>query len=191
MLTHDEKQGIARTQAGDPASFEPIVAKYQPRLYRYIHGRVRDTEVAKDLTQEVWLKVLRGIKHFRGDSAFSSWLYRIGENICIDYFRKQKHDTEPLHLIDEYCFTETHVCPSQTVERAELRRVLQNAIKCLSDARREVFVLYYHHELPIKAIAKKIGRSEGTIKSHLRNARLQLQELLTPYLNTSDLPTEM
>lgn len=112
--------------------------------------------------------MLRAINSYRGTAAFSSWLYRIAENVCIDFFRRQKYHTEPLHLIDD----------------AELREHLQSAIEHLTPIRRRVFLLYYHHELPIKAIATQIRRSEGTIKSHLRNARRQLQELLTPYLNT-------
>lgn len=189
MTGSEEKHLIARTQQGETEAFSPLVRKYHARLYTHITRRVRDAEVAKDLTQETWFKAYRGIKRFRKASSFSSWLYRIAENVCVDYFRKQKHrDTEPLHLIDEHRITETHTCPSQAVERQELRRILQNALKCLSNARREVFVLYYHHEMPIKAIARHIGRSEGTVKTHLRNARLQLQELLMPYLLNQDSP---
>ena len=126
---------------------------------------------------------------FRGGSAFYSWLYRIAENVCIDHFRRQKHhNTEPLHLIDENRITQTDPCPSRAVERAELREHLQKALTALTPIRRRVFLLYYHHELPIKAIAAEIGRSEGTIKSHLRNARLQLQELLTPYVENRHVP---
>ena len=187
LLTLDDKQLIERTQQGNTEAFSPVVEKYQDRLYRHIHRRVTDTEVAKDLTQETWLKALKAIDTFRGDSAFHSWLYRIAENVCIDYFRKQKHrETEVLHLIDEHRITETHTCPSQYLLRKELRDTLKNALNCLSQTRREVFVLYYHHELPIKAIARLLNGSEGTIKSHLRNARLQLQEVLTPYLNSLD-----
>ena len=74
------------------------------------------------------------------------------------------------------------------VERAELREHLQKALTALTPIRRRVFLLYYRHELPIKAIAAEIGRSEGTIKSHLRNARLQLQEFLLPYLRNQHAP---
>ena len=77
-------------------------------------------------------------------------------------------------------------CPSREIERDELRKQLRTAIEHLTTLRREVFLLYYHHELPIKAIAHRLNRSEGTIKTHLRNARLQLQELLTPYLKLQD-----
>ena len=188
MLTLDETDIIRRSHAGDPEAFTPLVGKYQDRLYRHIHRRVTDPEVAEDLTQETWLKAFRSIKAFRGDSAFYSWLYRIAENVCIDHFRRQKYNTEPLHLIDENRITETDPCPSRDVERAELREHLQKALTALTPIRRRVFLLYYHHELPIKAIAAEIGRSEGTIKSHLRNARLQLQELLTPYVENRHVP---
>jgi len=189
LLTLDEKHLIERTQAGDPEALTPLVGKYQDRLYRHINGRVRDPELAKDLTQETWLRAYRAISCFRGDAAFYSWLYRIAENVCTDYFRRQKYNTEPLHLIDENRITETDTCPSRDVERAELREHLQKALtETLTPTRRRVFLLYYHHELPIKAIAAEIGCSEGTIKSHLRNARLQLQEFLIPYLRNQHVP---
>ena len=188
MLTLDDKHLIRRAHAGDPEAFTLLVGKYQDRLYRHIRRRVTDPEIAEDLTQETWLRAFRAISSFRGDSAFYSWLYRIAENVITDFFRKGKVDTEPLHLIDECRITETDPCPSRDVERAELRQLLQAALTVLTPIRRRVFLLYYHHELPIKAIAAEIGRSEGTIKTHLRNARLQLRELLTPYVENRHVP---
>lgn len=182
-----ELQLIECAQAGDGDAFGGLVCKYQPRVSNHIQRRVQNPEVAKDLSQETWLRAFRSIKSFRCDAAFSSWLYRIAENVCIDYFRKQKHrDTQPLHLIDEHRLTETDSCPSQDLLRKELRLHLKNALDCLSTPRKQVFVLYYLHELPIKAIAGRLNRSEGTIKTHLRNARRQLQEVLMPYLNNED-----
>lgn len=188
MLTLNEKHLITRTQVGDPEAFGPLVVKYHDRLYTHIYGRVKDVETAEDLTQETWLKALRAIESYRCESAFYSWLYRIAENVCMDHFRRQKYNTEPLHLIDKNRIIETDPCPSRDVERAELREHLQKALTELTPIRRRVFLLYYHHELSIKAIAAEIGRSEGTIKSHLRNARLQLQEFLTPYLGNQHVP---
>lgn len=182
MPDKGETDLIDRTQSGESEAFSPLVAKYHPRLYVHIHRRVRDPETAKDLTQETWLRAFRAISSFRGNSAFYSWVYRIAENVCTDHFRRQKYNTKPLHLIDENRITETVPCPSQEVERAELREHFQTALTALTPIRRRVFLLYYHHELSIKAIAAEIGRSEGTIKSHLRNARLQLQEFLLPYV---------
>ena len=191
MTPIDEKHCITRTQQGDTEAFAPLVGKYHTRVHNHIYRRVRDTEVAKDLTQETWLKAYRGIGSYRGDSAFYSWLYRIAENVITDHFRRHATQTESRHPIDDPCLRETDTCPSQSVERKELRLHLKNAIISLTKPRRDVFVLYYHHELPIKAIARLLNRSEGTIKTHLRNARLQLQELLTPYLNNSDIPADV
>ena len=136
MFDIDEKHLIILTQAGDPEAFGPIVVKYHPRLSQHIIRRVRDPEVAKDLTQETWLRAYRGIGGFRAESAFSSWLYRIAENVCIDYFRQQKHDTEPLHEISEHRITATDTCPSQDLLRQELRDTLKNALDCLTKPRR-------------------------------------------------------
>ena len=174
---------IRGVRAGDSEAFSPLVRKYQDRLLRHITRRVKDCEVAKDLCQEVWFRAYRGIETFRCESSFYAWVYRIAENVISDHFRKPQHDTEPLHLIDEGRITDTAACPSVYIERAELRSQLREAIRDLPPMRRRVFLLYYHHELPIKAIASRLNRSEGTIKTHLRNARLQLRLVLTASLD--------
>ena len=189
LSTHlDEKHLLTRTRAGDTEAFSPIVEEYYPRVYTHILGRVKDPEATKDLTQETWLRAFRAIQRFRGESSFYSWLYRIDENVCIDYFRKQKHDTEPLHTVDERRITEMHPDPYRDLERQELRTYLCAAIQRLTHIRKQVFLLYYAQDLSIKQIATRLNRSEGTIKTHLRNARLQLQEYLTPYLKNQHIP---
>ena len=186
MLEIDENTLITRAQHGEVEAFDPLVRKYHRRLYTHIHGRVKDVEITEDLTQETWLRAFRGIRSFRCKSAFYSWLYRIAENVCTDYFRKTPDDTVPLHLCSEQRITSVRSCPSRDIERAELREQFQVAIGELSPIRRRVFHLYYPHEVSIKSIAERLKRSEGTIKTHLRNARLQLQDVLTPYLKTLD-----
>lgn len=189
MFTLDEKQLITRTQHGDSEAFNPLVVKYQPRIYTYILGRVKNRETAKDLTQETWLKAFRGIHTFRGNSAFPSWLYRIAENVCIDFFRKQKteHDIAPLHTINEHRIIDTYPDPSQNIEMQERKRVLRAAIQHLPPMRKKVFLLRYAQELPIKKIAAIINRSEGTVKTHLSKAHHQLRDLLTPKLQNEDI----
>ena len=181
MTQSEVRAVIAQTQQGDRHAFGVLVVTYQDRLMKQITRRVRDVETAKDLSQEVWLKAYRGIKGFRGDSGFYSWVSRIAENHVIDFFRKQKHTEtlEPLHVLSEHRIIDTAACPSVDLERGELRKQLRAAIRELPPMRRRVFLLYYHHELPIKAIAKRLCRSEGTIKTHLRNARRQLRDHMT------------
>jgi RNA polymerase sigma-70 factor (ECF subfamily) len=189
-LDFDDLHLIERTQQGESDAFNPLVVKYQPRIYTFISQQVKEIETAKDLTQETWLKAFRAIKTFRGDSAFASWLYRIAENVCIDYFRKQQkaYDIEPLHTVDERHITETHPDPCRDLERQELQAYLRAAIQHLTRTRKQVFLLYYAQDLSIKQIAIRLKKSAGTIKSHLRNARLQLQEYLTPYLKDQHIP---
>ena len=185
----DEHTLIYRTQEGNIEAFNPLVNKYQPRIYACILKRVKDIETAKDLTQETFLKAFVGLPTFRGDSAFSSWLYRIAKNLCIDYYRKQKteNNTTPLQTIDERCIIDTHPDPSQDMETQERRWVLRAAIRHLPPMRKKVFLLRYVQELSIKDIATCIQRSEGTVKTHLYKAHHQLRELLTPYLKNEDI----
>lgn len=180
---------IERTQHGDTQAFNPLVVKYHPRVYNCILRRVKNAETAKDLTQETFIKAFRGLKSFRFESTFYVWLYRIAKNVCTDAFRKEKkeHAIESLHAIDEHLITTTHPSACQDIERQELSKMLRNAIDELTPTRKEVFLLYYATELPIKEIAQRLSKSEGTVKSHLRNARFQLQEYLTPYLTSGDL----
>ena len=190
MFTLDEKQLITRTQNGDSEAFNPIVVKYHPKIYAHIRQRVKDIETAKDLTQETWFKAFRRIHTFHGNSAFSSWLHRIAENVCIDFFRKQKteYDIAPLHTINERLILDTYPDPSQNIETQEHRQVLRAAIQHLPPMRKKVFLLRYVQELPIKKIAILINRSEGTVKTHLSKAHHQLRDLLTPYLKNEDIP---
>ena len=189
LLHHsDEKTLLKQVQQGKTQAFNLLVEKYQSRLYHHILGNIRNPETAKDLCQETWIKAFRAINTFRGDSVFSSWLYRIAENVCIDFLRRQKafYDIDSLHVIDERCIIGTHPDPYELLQKQELRQILHDAIAQLTLPRKRVFLLYYVENLSVKEIAKQTERSEGTIKSHLRNARLQLQELLTPYLKNED-----
>lgn len=186
----NEHKLIARTQQGDPESFNPLVTKYQNHIYTLIRKQVQDPEIAKNLTQETFLKAFRAINTFRGDSAFYSWIYRIARNICIDFQRKQQaeQDTDPLHTIDERRITDTYSDPGDLLQKQELRQILRDAIAHLPPTRQHVFLLRYAEELPIKDIATRIKRSEGTVKTHLHKAHHQLRELLTPYRQNQHIP---
>lgn len=189
MFDIDEEQLITRTQHGDSEAFNPLVVKYQSRIYTHILGRIKDREIAKDLTQDTFFKAFVSILSFRGDSAFYSWLYRIAENTCIDFLRKQKakYDIIPLHIVNEHHITDTHPDTHDTLQRQELQRILKAAIQHLPSTRKRVFLLRYVQELSIKKIATVIDRSEGTVKTHLYKAHHQLRDLLTPYLKNEDL----
>ena len=186
----DGRTLITCTQAGDTEAFDSPMRKYQQRVYGYIHKRVRDAETTQDLTQETWLKAFRAIHTFRGDSGSYSWFHRIAENICLDCPRKQKalFHIDPLHPINEHRIATVHPDPCDLLQQPELREYLDAASATLTPLRKRVFLLYYIEEFSIKTIAAFLNKSEGTIKSYLRNARIQLQEHLTPYLKNQKTP---
>ena len=132
-------------------------------------NRFKTPKSQKNLTQETFLKAFRAINTFRGDSAFYSWIYRIARNICIDFQRKQQGEQEidSLHTIDERRITDTHSDPGDILQKQELRQILRDAIAHLPPTRQRVFLLRYAEELPIKDIATRIKRSEGTVKNAL------------------------
>ena len=180
-----EKELLLLTQQGDTEAFNPLVTKYQHRIYSLIYRQVHNTETAKDLTQDTFVKAYSAIREFKGDAACYTWLYRIAQNVCIDFFRRQQARAKtfsPEEVDDTLHGTNTHPSPCQLMEQKELRAILRTAQQHLPPMRKKVFTLRYQEELPIKAIAKRLGKSEGTIKTHISKAKSQLRELLRPYL---------
>ena len=89
-LSTDEKELVERFQNGEQEVFNELVIKYQGKIYNLVYKYVPNSETAKDLSQEVFIKAFRALPHFKRQSAFYSWLYRIAINLCIDFIRQQK-----------------------------------------------------------------------------------------------------
>lgn len=173
---------IARFQAGESAVFDQLYRRHRDRIEGVIRSIVADPEDALDLTQEVFLKAYQRLNTFKGTSQFYSWLYRITINQCIDHMRRQsKHSV----VIDDP-FCEKSFCPafdppSAALEREEFHRQLDAALPALTPCQRTVFSLRYNDELSLKAIARRLDRSTGTVKAHLFYARRTLHRQLSPY----------
>ena len=184
----DEQELITRAQNGEANAFNPLVSKYQHKIYNLIYKRVGDRETAKDLCQEVFLKAWQALPNFRGQSVFYSWLYQIAVNCCIDFTRKRDRryvlgsEGLPQNPDDTLRMTDMQPSPSEILERKELGHIIRRAVHQLPSGQRRAFRLRYFHELPIKEIAVRMNRTEGTIKTHLHHARLNLRNMLRPYL---------
>lgn len=189
----DEKELIIRTQKGEADAFNPIVSKYQQKIYNLMYQRVRDRETAEDLCQEVFLKAWQALPNFKGQSAFYSWLYKIAINCSIDFLRKQNKQLvlswEELPPNSDEILQEIQKKPSisQILEKKEFRNIVGKAVRQLPTGQRRVFYLRYGEELRIKDIASRLNKSEGTIKSHLHHAHRKLQDMLRPYLQNEPL----
>lgn len=175
---------ITRFQSGDLGAFDSLYRRHRDRIHRVILSVVSNPEDALDLTQDVFLKAYKRLDTFKRASKFYSWLYRIAVNRCIDHMRRQsKHHV----LIDEpFCeetFYRAPANPLASLEWAEFHRQLDAALPALTPSQRTVFVLRYQEDLPLKAIARRLGRSTGTVKAHLFHARRTLHDQLLPYFN--------
>ena len=189
----DERELVERFQSGDTEAFNPLVLKYQQKIYNLHCLRIGDREAAKDLSQDVFLKAFQALPHFKQDSEFYSWLYRIAINCSIDFIRKQKRKEAlmlgelPLDADNKLQMMCMYPSPAEVIENEELGRIIRRAVRQLSPGQRRVFKMRYRRELPIKEIAIRLNKSEGTVKAHLHHARQKLRILLAPYLQNEPL----
>ena len=175
-----EVEAIRLAQEGDAAAFERIFRSYSRRVYALCLRMVRNQTDAEDLTQEAFLQLFRKIHTFRGESVFSTWLYRVSTNVVLMRLRKKGLMEIPLENADEEEdsirkeFGVPDLVLSGTIDRMNLDR----AIGELPPGYRKAFMLhdvegYEHHE-----IAEIMGCSIGNSKSQLHKARMQLRNLL-------------
>ena len=189
----DEQALVSQFQNGDTEAFNPLVLKYQKKIYSLMYQRVRDQETAKDLCQEVFLKAFKALPNFKGGSAFYSWIYRIAINCSIDFQRQRNRgkvlafEELPIEADDMLKMADSHPSPEKLFEEKELGLIIRKAVKKLPPGQRRVFNLRHRRELAIKDIAALLNRSEGTIKAHLHHAHRQLQGMLLPYLRNEPL----
>ncbi len=191
--TEDERELVERFQSGDTEAFNPLMRKYQQKIYTLICQRVHDREAAKDLCQDTFLKAFQALPNFKGDAAFYTWLYRIAVNCSIDFLRQRNRNKVfafeelPLNPDEELRMTEMQPPASRLAEDRELGCIIRKAVSQLPPGQRRVFNLRHREELPIKEIAARLNRSEGTIKAHLHHAHKRLRTLLLPYLRNEPL----
>ena len=162
---------ILRFQAGETGVFDQLYLRHRDRIHAVILSIVPNPDDALDLTQEVFLKANQRLETVRRASQFYSWLYRIAVNQCIDHMRRQsKHRVLIDAPFSDEIFPDRSVHPAATLERDEFHRQLDAALPALTPCQHRVFILRYKEDLPLKAIACRLGRSTGTVKAHLFHA---------------------
>jgi RNA polymerase sigma-70 factor (ECF subfamily) len=183
----DDNVLVERCQAGDYEAFDELVTRYRGKAYAMIYNMVRNEQDAWDLAQDGFLKAWKSIGKFQRKSAFFTWLYRIMMNVAIDWVRK-KHVTGGTEFDDEIGLSNIEPAsattpkgvdlPHRTMERREIRKRIDEAIKKLSPDHRQVIVLREFEGLEYHEIAETIGCEIGTVMSRLFYARRKLQTLL-------------
>jgi RNA polymerase sigma-70 factor (ECF subfamily) len=152
---------------------------YSMALY-FFHG---DAATASDVTQQVFLKVLTDLHRFRGESAFSTWLYRLVANTCIDTARRLRWRILPIEKAD---WVAAGTCQDDRIAQTELAQAIQMALSSLPPKFRIAIVLRYFEELSYEDMAKVLNCSVGTVASRLSRGHRILAEKLAPYKDWVD-----
>ncbi len=182
---------VRASQAGDREAFDYLIEKYKDVVYAVAYRFARDPDLAMDLAQDTFIRAYKGIKSFKGRSSFSTWLYRIAMNTCIDFTRKHSRSVASQAVpeeVAEYADSEPITRkptrgPSKQVLTKELGEQIQDAIEALPEYHKSVFVLYEIEGMSYKEIADVVGCSIGTVMSRLHYARKKLRVMLEPYVD--------
>jgi RNA polymerase sigma-70 factor (ECF subfamily) len=188
-----DQQLVERAQRGDKHAFEMLVIKYQRRLQRLISRFVRDAAEAEDVTQEAFIKAYRALPGFRGDSAFYTWLYRIGINTAKNYLvalgRRaptssqydfgEDEDFEEVSLLQDVSTPENELMSKQVVE------VVNSSLSQLPDDLRTALTLREIEGLSYEEISEVMSCPIGTVRSRIFRAREIIATNLRPLLGTS------
>jgi RNA polymerase sigma-70 factor, ECF subfamily len=173
-LREDERDAVLACQRGEREAFDQLVERYQRDIYRLCYRYVNNHEDANDMAQEVFLKAYRAIGRFRGDSSFSTWLYRIAVNTCLNFRALRRPETQelPEGLPDR---RPGAVADIQSEEEA--RRV-RKAVARLPEKQRATLILKIYHDLTHEEVAGVLGSTVGTVKANLFHALGNLKRLM-------------
>lgn len=190
---------MERFRDGDARAFETLLERHERKIFNFIFRFVRDRELANDLLQETFLRVVKNAKRYSRKAKFTTWLYTIARNQCIDALRRLQHrrhkslDQPTGKDADGPTLLERVAGKSPDgLERTDAHQIsarVSAAIDELSEEQREVFVMREIMQLKFKEIADVVGTSENTIKSRMRYALENLRLALADYAPNADVET--
>ena len=196
LTRDDDATLIARSKQGDRDAFNQLVTRYSTQVYNFACRMTNNVEDANDIYQEAFIHAFRGIKSFRSDSAFSTWLYRIVRNVFLDEQKRRR--SRPYISLEESIETDDGSIvrdveddaplPEDVVQLNERRRAVQRAIGQLPVRQREILYLYDLQGHSYEEIAAILSINVGTVKSRLNRARKSLRDrLVLSYKDLFDL----
>jgi RNA polymerase sigma-70 factor, ECF subfamily len=187
---------VERFKSGDAAAFDQLVTRYWDRIYAMVHQLLRNAEDAEEVTQDAFIRAHRGLGNFRGDSAFSTWLYQIATNLARNrywYWWRRKRDKSvsldaPVGPDNDTTIADLIPAEQETPEDATVtREFVSRVAECmeeLNEKHREILILRNVQNLSYEEIAEILGISVGTVKSRIARARESLREKLGVEFNT-------
>lgn len=183
MMDFQEQKWIHAAREGDQNAFAELVRLYEKKVFALTLRMCKNPEDAAEAAQEAFLAAWQGLPNFRGDAAFSTWLYRLASNACVDLLRREgRHrDAAGPSFNDEVANLEvpdTAASPHDLAERAELRTQVEEGLAALSPEHREVLILREIHQLSYDEISHILNLDSGTVKSRISRGRRQLRNFL-------------
>lgn len=188
-----DRELVARAQRGDKRAFELLVEKYQRKLARLLSRLIRDPVEVEDVTQEAFIKAYRALPSFRGDSAFYTWLYRIGVNTAKNYLMAMgrraptstETETEEAEGYDEGEQLRDINTPESVALSREIAATVNAAIEALPEELRTAIQLRELEGMSYEEIARAMDCPIGTVRSRIFRAREAIAEKLRPLLDTA------
>lgn len=186
MIIREDKDIIEDIKKGSLQAMDELIKKYQKRVYNIVYGLCMNYDIAWDVSQEAFVKVIKNIKNFRQESSFWTYLYRIVMNAFYDWTRKEKTKkkatTNFSDMMDDDRKRSYEVKDMINIEEDFDKKVMEEKLKRglddLTDIQRQVYILKNIEGMKIREIADLIGISEGTVKSHLSRAVEKLSIIL-------------
>lgn len=177
---------------GSFEAFDKIMIHFRERMYGVIYNMTLNHSDAADLTQETFVKAFRSISKFRRKSSFFTWLYRIGVNLTLTFLKKKRN--RKFFSFDQFFGESTsdgsvrqiaskEITSAKSTLLNELHEKLNEALAKLSDKHRTIVILYEIDGLSHKEISQIMKCTEGTVRSRLHYAKIQLQSMLSEYVN--------
>ena len=182
-----EYELIKAAKSGNDSAFEELIYHYDKSVLAIALNFVQDRDTAKDIYQDVFIRVYRGLKNFEMRSEFSTWLFRITTNVCLTYKSRQKKREfisldERFETEDEdfgkFEIMDSEPDPGETVDSSDMGEIIRNAVDSLSVKQRMTFVLKHYEGYKIREIAEMLNCKEGTVKKYLFDAIRNLREKL-------------
>jgi RNA polymerase sigma-70 factor (ECF subfamily) len=184
---------VEALKSGDQAAFRELVETRQGLVYNTVLGLVQNAEDAEDVSQEVFIKVFESVKQFKGESAFTTWLYRVAVTTALEYLRKKKRkkrfafltslfgdDQNPLHDPPDF------VHPGVQLDNREKAKVLFQAINKLPDNQRIAFTLHKVEGLSYQEVSDVMATTVAAVESLIHRARQNLKKTLHDFYNQED-----
>jgi len=178
-MTTNDQQLIDAILAGDSQSFSILVDCYKDLVFTLALRMVKHREEAEEVSQDTFIKVFRSLNKFKGDSKFSTWIYRIAYNTCLDRLKKHKREQNVI-AIDEYTEHQVKTMDNalDVLEKEERKQAIQYCLTLLPSDDSALLTLFYFKELSLEEIADIVGLNANNVKVKLFRSRKKLTSIL-------------